>query len=278
MKSQFYLLGDMGSGYKEQFLVAKAMKKHIEQRKDEEDIFVCGLGDNMYPDGCEDMDDKQFIEKFEKPYKHISDDIKFYMLLGNHDYHTNPKCQIDYSRISKKWHMPDEYYTFSKPNVDFFVLNTNVEYLPDEYFKKQMIQMKKHINASKAQWKVVLGHHTWRSIAGHGNAEPRLESFLSNLFHDAPFDLYMCGHDHNKQLITTNIKGKPITMIVCGSGGKVYDDENDLSQLPNIKDLEFVSNNLGYGYCEATPTRFTIKFMNEKNKLEYAYKMEKVSE
>ena len=53
----------------------------------------------------------------------------------------------------------------------------------------------------------------------------------------------MCGHDHNKQLITTNIKGKPITIIVCGSGGKIYDDENDLSQLPNIKDLEFVSDN-----------------------------------
>ena len=278
MRSQFYLLGDMGSGYKEQFLVAKAMKKHIEQSTNKKDIFVCGLGDNMYPDGCDNVNDEQFIEKFEKPYKHISDDIKFYMLLGNHDYHTNPRCQIDYSTISKKWHMPDEYYTFSKPNVDFFVLNTNVEYLPDEYFKKQMRQMKKHINESKAQWKVVLGHHTWRSIAGHGNAEPRLESFLSKLFRDAPFDLYMCGHDHNKQLITTNIKGKPITMIVCGAGGKIYDDENDLSQLPNIKDLEFVSNNLGYGYCEATPTRLTIKFMNDKNKLEYAYKMDKVLE
>ena len=46
------------------------------------------------------------------------------MLLGNHDYHTNPKSQIDYSTLSKKWQMPDEYYTFSKPNVDFFVLNT----------------------------------------------------------------------------------------------------------------------------------------------------------
>ena len=43
-----------------------------------------------------------------------------------------------------------------------------------------------------------------------------------------------------------------------------------------LKDLEFVSDNLGYGYCEATPTRLTIKFMNDKNKLEYAYKMEKV--
>ena len=103
------------------------------------------------------------------------------------------------------------------------------------------------------------------------------EDFMKDLFRKAPFDVYMCGHDHNKQLITTNIKGKPITMIVCGSGGKVYDDENDLSQLPNIKDLEFVSDNLGYGYCEATPTRLTIKFMNDKNKLEYAYKMEKVS-
>ena len=76
MISQCYLLGDMGSGYKEQFLVSKAMKKHIEQRKGMKDIFVCGLGDNIYPDGCDDVNDEQFIEKFEKPYKNISDDIK----------------------------------------------------------------------------------------------------------------------------------------------------------------------------------------------------------
>ena len=250
----------MGSGYKEQFLVAKAMKKHIEQRTNKKDIFVCGLGDNMYPDGCDNVNDEQFIEKFEKPYKHISDDIKFYMLLGNHDYHTNPKSQIDYSTLSKKWHMPDEYYTFSKPNVDFFVLNTNVEYLPDEYFKKQMRQMKKHINESKAKWKVVLGHHTWRSIAGHGNAEPRLESFLSKLFRDAPFDLYMCGHDHNKQLINMRLNDHDIVLIVCGTGGKVYNDMNNMNKLSDNCELEFLSNNLGYGYLRAFKEKMEIIF------------------
>ena len=40
-------------------------------------------------------------------------------------------------------------------------------------------------------------------------------------------------------------------------------------------DLEFSSDNLGYGYCEATPTTFRIRFMNEKNKPEYAYEMKK---
>ena len=39
--------------------------------------FVCGLGDNIYDNGCNSVDDKQFVDKFEKHYKHIPDSIKF---------------------------------------------------------------------------------------------------------------------------------------------------------------------------------------------------------
>ena len=87
------------------------------------------------------------------------------------------------------------------------------------------------INKSKADWKIVYGHHTWKSIGGHGDAEEDLEWFFSDLYIESPFDLYMCGHDHNKQLIMMDIMNNQLPLIVCGTGGKVYDDINDLDCL-----------------------------------------------
>ena len=116
----FYILGDMGSGENSQRLVSDSLKNHIGKK----DTFVCGLGDNIYEYGCTSINDKQFIEKFETPYENISDKIKFYMCLGNHDYGQychgkgNSIYQIKYGKRSekqgKKWIMTHNYYTFSK--------------------------------------------------------------------------------------------------------------------------------------------------------------------
>ena len=70
--------------------------------------------------------------------------------------------------------------------------------------KKQQKIMNEKINRSKADWKIVYGLHPWRSIGGHGDAEEDLEQFFTDLYIKS-FDLYMCGHDHNKQVIMMNI-------------------------------------------------------------------------
>ena len=80
----FILLGDMGSGEDDQYKVAVAMHEKIKELN-KKDIFVCGLGDNIYEDGCHTLEDEQFQTKFEKPYEKISNRVKFYMVLGNHD-------------------------------------------------------------------------------------------------------------------------------------------------------------------------------------------------
>ena len=240
-----YILGDMGSGEPSQYKVADALHKNIGNKK----TFICGLGDNIYENGVTCVDDEQFNEKFEKPYEKISDDIPFYMCLGNHDYGysnkslnpvKNAECQIKYSKKSKKWKMPNKYYSFKKGDVEFFVLDTNLDMMEPNEISKQLNDMKNKIKKSKAKWKIVYGHHTWRSNAGHGNAEDELEQFLRELFHVSPFDLYMCGHDHNKQLMDLTIDGKQLTLIVCGTGGKVYDDHINYKRL---------GNDCGYTFC-----------------------------
>ena len=282
---EFYILGDMGSGEGSQLLVSNALKSHMNKKN----TFVCGLGDNIYEDGCTSINDKQFKTKFEEPYSNISDKTKFYMCIGNHDYGRyscgkgNSIYQIKYGRRSakqgKKWVMPNNYYSFRKKDkdvtIDFFVLDTNSFNLMEKGMKKQQKEMSEKIKKSKADWKIVYGHHPWRSVAGHGNAEEELEDFFQNLYTNSPFDLYMCGHDHNKQLIKMNINNKQLPLIVCGTGGKVYDDMNYLDCLDEESSLEFLSNNLGYGFIRASKKKLDVTFFNEKNVSEFNFEIHK---
>lgn len=277
---QFYILGDMGSGSKSQKEVSKAMNKHIRENINGDKTFVCGLGDNIYECGCDSVNDPQFKTKFEIPYSNISDNIKFYMCLGNHDYgyddYGDAMTQVEYGRLSqkngKKWFMPDKYYTFKKGDIEFFVLDTNFDepnYNDNMY--EQLNYFKSKIKNSKAKWKIVYGHHTWRSIGGHGDADEKLENFLSELLKHVDFDMYMCGHDHNKQLINLKMHDKNVHIIVCGTGGKVYDDISNYNSLNKDSDLMFSSNNLGYGYLVPKKDKLYLYFYNEKNEIEYMY-------
>ena len=281
---EFYLLGDMGSGTKDQYKVSDVLSDHIKKSKKSRK-FVCGLGDNIYENGCYGVKDKQFQTKFEKPYSNISDKIPFYMVLGNHDYgysnqsldrKRNARCQIDYSDHSKKWRMDNSYYTFIEKgngtSIEFFYIDTNLDMLSDEEIQEQFDFISKNLKKSKCDWKVVVGHHTWRSIAGHGNAEEPLENFLTGLFSTSPFDVYMCGHDHNKQVIEMDLNGKKINLIVCGTGGKIYDDKvNKFSNLDERSSLIFCSNDLGIGKCNASKNKLHFTFVNGNGDEEFSY-------
>ena len=122
---------------------------------------------------------------------------------------------------------------------------------------------------------IVYGHHPWKSIGGHGDAEEDLEWFFRDLYVKSPFDLYMCGHDHNKQLIMMDIMNNPLPLIVCGTGGKVYDDINDLDCLDEKSSLEFFSNNLGYAFIRAFKKKLDITFLNEENVQEFNFEINK---
>ena len=281
----FILLGDMGSGEDSQYKVSDAMLEKINQIN-KKDIFVCGLGDNIYEDGCSSFEDEQFQTKFEKPYEKISNDIKFYMILGNHDYGynldltNNSHSQVDYGIYSQnngmKWVMPSKYYTFKKKNVQFFMMDTNFDFMNESSTERQYQFLKNEINKSKKPWKILIGHHTLRSVGGHGSAEPLMENFFQRLLKECKIDLYICGHDHNKQVIETNIGSKKISLIVCGTGGKAYHDYTNLKNV-NKGELFFSSSNLGYGLCECSKELLKITFFDENNKKEYIYKLKKSS-
>ena len=83
-------LGNFGTGRKEQYQVSQLMKEICSK----DCKLILGLGNNIYPDGVETIDDESFLEKFEIPYKILSLNLKFYNILENCDYNLKNHLKI----------------------------------------------------------------------------------------------------------------------------------------------------------------------------------------
>ena len=265
-------IGDMGKGTNDQSQVAKMMKKLYKKNKIQ---FVLGLGDNIYPDGCDSVDDTLFQDNFETMYQYLPND-RWYMCLGNHDYGyhqnsqgliDNSRHQVDYTKHSKKWYMPSKYYSFTRGPAEFFYLDTNLDRMSEPVILKQLKIMKHKLDNSKKKFKVVVGHHTWRSIAGHGNAEPRFETFLDDLFRDTKPHLYMCGHDHCKTLMMKD----GITLVISGNGGESYDEPNVNMDMMKDCQLDYFSPSLGFTMLKMKEKSMDIYFYNVDGFKEYTH-------
>jgi len=248
------IVGDTGTGDNNQRKVAKIME---EQVTNETDACVL-LGDNFYETGTKGISDAQFRHKFEDIYTHMK--VPFWAILGNHDWGNQEgtdgrhMSQVEYSKHSEKWNMPDRYYHHVFGNCDFFMLDTNFEWMEPEDIQEQYNTMIELIKGSKQKWKILCGHHTWRSVGGHGNADKNLEGFLQDLVQKCGkrIHLYMCGHDHCKNVIDLNIsKGptKSLKCVVIGTGSKLFSDE--YLNLKNSGEssnsyIHFHSPNLGF--------------------------------
>ena len=110
--TRFAVIGDTGTGDKAQYEIGRKLEEY---RQRANFTFTIMVGDNIY--GSERPQD--FKKKFEMPYKPLLDaGVKFYAALGNHD---DPN-----QRFYKPFNMNSErFYTFTKGNIDFFVLDSN---------------------------------------------------------------------------------------------------------------------------------------------------------
>jgi tartrate-resistant acid phosphatase type 5 len=282
--NKFAILGDMGTGDDNQLRVAKSLKKLIDLENLQ---FVTGLGDNIYDCGATTVDDIQFVNKFEKPYSKIDNKIKFYMTLGNHDYGEHYcKCQVEdrellqikYGQLSqkngKKWYMPSRYYTFRRGDIEFFALDANVDKQTRKEIDEQIRYMKTKIEKSTAKWKIAYGHQPWVSIGDHGNAPPKLHKFFNSLFGSGLIDIYMCGDDHNKQLIEKTLLkiNKKMILIVCGTGGRETDKPYNLENVDGKNDdLQYFSSTYGIATIIENIDSLEIKFYDNNCKVEFKY-------
>mmetsp|Transcript_8121 Transcript_8121/g.13136 ORF Transcript_8121/g.13136 Transcript_8121/m.13136 type:complete len:286 (+) Transcript_8121:538-1395(+) len=209
---------------------------------------ACLCRDNFYETGVESVEDKGWEDSYEKIYTGPSLQKRWFSVLGNHDYLGQTQAQIDYTQLSSRWFMPARYFTSSistacardgsASSVDFFFIDTTP--MIDDYRQKpayvsrgdvtkqdaslQLLWLDKALSDSKAEWKIVVGHHPVHSgaLGGEKDLQKRLEPLLQK----HGIQAYICGHDHDLQHIVYStdglVGGGAIHYVVSGAGSQTW--------------------------------------------------------
>nr|WP_254217034.1 metallophosphoesterase [Synechococcus sp. CCY 9618] len=225
----FLATADSGSGNANQLAVGRRMAETHRLRPVD---LVIMAGDNIYPDG-----DLKLVEStFLRPYRDLLQaGVPFHAVLGNHDIRTADGArQIAYSPFG----MRGRWYTLRRGPVEFFLLDTNV----NAPWQHQLPWLKRVLAASKAPWKVLVGHHPIRSAGLYGD-DPVAIARLSPLFRRHRVQLYINGHEHNYER-TRVIDGT--TYLTVGNGGAHL-----RAIVPNARTVRALST---YGFAEISVT------------------------
>jgi tartrate-resistant acid phosphatase type 5 len=216
----FIVMGDWGrNGADHQKQVAEQMGKTAEECKTQ---FIIATGDNFYPSGVISEHDPLFKYSFEDIYTAFSLQWDWYVVLGNHDYKSNPDAEVAYTKISRRWKMPARYYSkkfFINGDTSKIVLIAfidtnpfipdfykNAEYGPnvktqDSTRQKRWLEKVLSDKSPNIKWKIVVGHHPMYT------GSSRTESYdtrairysLKPVFDKYKVDAYLAGHDHSLQ-------------------------------------------------------------------------------
>ncbi|MFK0259922.1 metallophosphoesterase [Streptomyces angustmyceticus] len=256
-KGEFAVLvtGDAGTGDEAQYAVAAAARDLCEAEGID---LAVGLGDNIYENGPESDDDSEFQDKFEKPNSGI--DVPWLMVLGNHDCSglipgsggdpSRGDREVAYAATSRRWYMPDRYYSVplpaADPLVEFFAIDTipwssyvaqlDPHYRWDgPYMREQRSWLEGALRASRARWKVVIGHHPYLNNGKHGSAGSydgfEIGNYTSGVHLKDMYekvvcgraDLILSGHDHTLQILEPTARTGGTRQVVCGASAKTED-------------------------------------------------------
>lgn len=260
----FLVVGDWGyRGQNAQRAVARRMgivAHEIDSR------FVITTGDNFYYDGVHSVDDPHWQESFERVYTARSLQRPWYVTLGNHDYDGDVRAQIDYSKRSARWKLPDHYYSVVQSiddttSVRFLFLDTQ---LLDSTTaatagldrNRQLVWLDSTLAASTSQWHIAVGHHPMYTGSRAGNSA-LLIGEVRPILERHQVQVYIAGHDHDLQHLRPP---GSIDYFVSGAAGKPRASgttEHTLFAAGNVPGIMAVT---------LTPRRMQARFLDSTGK------------
>ncbi|CAD6256783.1 unnamed protein product [Miscanthus lutarioriparius] len=228
------VVGDWGRrGQFNQTLVAQQMGV-VGEKLDID--FVISTGDNIYDDGIANTSDPLFKESFANIYTAKSLQKPWYLVLGNHDYTGNALAQLDPAirKVDSRYTVIAKSFIVNSGIADFFLVDTTPFILHywnntkfdwrgvaprDTYIANVLKDLKYALTASKAAWKIVVGHHPISSACGHGN-NTELEELLLPVLKTQGVDMYVNGHDHCLQRVSS--RDSHLQLLTSGGGSKAW--------------------------------------------------------
>ncbi|KAJ3697433.1 hypothetical protein LUZ61_001138 [Rhynchospora tenuis] len=281
------VVGDWGrKGTYNQSLVAEQMGK---VGKELDIDFVISVGDNFYEDGLTGLDDEAFEQSFSEIYTADSLQKPWYTVLGNHDYRGDVIAQL-----SPVLQMVDprficmRSFIVNAEIVDFFLVDTTpfvVKYwtkpkdhhydwrdvAPRETYIANLLQnLDYSLKASSARWKIVVGHHTMRSVSKHGDTEELLQYVLPVLKTNG-VDFYINGHDHCLEHISST--DSPLQYFTSGGGSKAWRGV----YTPNADKLQFFYDGQGFMSLKLTEYHADFAFYDVEGQELYKWSMANIN-
>lgn len=277
---RFVAVGDTGDGKEGQALVAAAIGRTCATRGCD---FVVLLGDLVYPSGPTSPDDPAIAAFLERPYAAI--ERPFYAVLGNHDEGgdgagwepARGDALLAYAERHPWLRMPARHWRLSTDVVDLVGLDTNGAMFGRD--GEQLATVRGWLDASRAPFRVVVGHHPYRSSGVHGDAGAydKLPSFtpvaagsgVKQLVQGAVCgraELYVAGHDHHREWLVATCDGTELAVSGAGAEG------HPVKQGPASR---FASSALGYLYVDVTATRLTAELHDASGKVDFARTLER---
>lgn len=235
----FLLMGDFGRyGQFYQKEVAAQMGKAAATLDSK---FVVTVGDNFYPNGIRSTQDYSWIASYESIYTDYSLQNDWFVALGNHDYRGNLKAEIDYSSISRRWHLPSTYYKKmieledgnkllllvmdTSPFIDSYYEKGSEMYdniiAQDTTAQKKWLIKELETKDTAVKWKIVVGHHPLYSGGKRKDSQETksFETKFAAIFDTYKVDAYFCGHEHDLQIIKP--KNRYTTQFLSGAACEV---------------------------------------------------------
>ncbi|WP_231464919.1 tartrate-resistant acid phosphatase type 5 family protein [Pedobacter sp. Leaf132] len=276
----FIAMGDWGrNGADHQKQVAKQMGITATDVKAQ---FIISTGDNFYPSGVISAQDPLFRTSFEDIYTDFSLQWDWYVVLGNHDYKSNPDAQVEYSKISRRWKMPARYYAKKFPiNGDvnnqvliaFIDTNplikefyNNAEYGPNVKGQDTTAQKKwlaKTLSEAdpSIKWKIVVGHHPIYTGGSRteGYDTKAVRSSLESTLKKYDVDVYLTGHEHSLQHIKP--AGKTHHFISGAASEK--------TAVKLIPYAEMVASEYGFFLFSVTNNQIKVQTINDEGEVIY---------
>jgi len=293
----FVVIGDWGVASPDQALVSKAMQGTCSEASPCD--FVVSTGDNFYDKGVNATNDSLWNSVWASVFPASIAPVWF-PVLGNHDYEGNPDAQVEYQKVDSRWQMPSRFYEKVFPEEDdsyvsneefrvhFFFLDTTCllydwyksriseSVLKSDCVEKESVWLKTALEASKARWKIVVGHHPLRSSFDHSRTaeqQEMLEMAIGALVRDNGVHLYLSGHDHSLQVLNDNKKNEKLLHVVSGAGGSTLGGFG-ASTTPYAGSLFF--NNTRFGFVDVNVDFHTlsINLVDTDNKSLFTAKIE----
>jgi len=276
---RFIVTGDAGATHSSlrDGMVAVAKRMRIDA--------ILLVGDNFYPCGINGLADPQWT----KITAHFGPThLPIYPILGNHDYgdqqerggkdywtcgHPDAGAEVAATGRIPSWHFPARNYVLRSRYAELVMLDTQPVALAfpravsgSETGAEEVSWLARELDRPDGRWRIVVGHHTIFSSGMHGRkndaTQQRMRALLPLLRRDR-VDLYICGHDHDMELIgdLRHRGGDPLFLISgAGSGIDELRPRKAAGEPPTIYPHLPDKPYLGFAVLEIAPSRLSITF------------------